>query len=265
MADLNNLNAIVTGCTGGLGTAIVQALAEAGAVVIGTDIAPDDTASAWREKMGENVSYEHLDVTSEGDWAALMTKIEADHGRLDILVHNAGVVVVKPLEQTTAADLRLMNSVNSEALLIGTAAALPLLRKSGERREFGASVVTISSTAGFIGAPLHIGYCTSKGAARLFSKACAIEFSARGFNIRCNSVHPGGIETPMVDHIMQRIVDNGMAESVEQARAATSAAVPLGRLAKPWDIAKAVRFLASDESGYMHGSEMLVDGGYVAQ
>lgn len=265
MADLKNLNAVVTGCTGGLGTAIVEALAEAGAVVTGTDIADGEASRAWLDKIGGEVRYERLDVTSETDWAALMTKIKAEFGRLDILVHNAGVVVVKPLEETTVADLRLMNSVNSEALLIGTAAALPLLKKGGEKREFGASVVTISSTAGFIGAPLHIGYCTSKGAARLFSKACAVEFSARGFNIRCNSVHPGGIETPMIDHIMQRIVDNGMAESVEQARAATSAAVPLGRLAKPRDIAKAVRFLASDEAGYMHGSEMLVDGGYVAQ
>lgn len=268
MTDLSGLNAVVTGCTGGIGTAISKALASAGATIIGADIAKAEASDAWLTALigeGRQARYHHLDVTSESDWTGLMASVDAKFGRLDILVHNAGVVVVKTLEETTLADMRFLQSVNVEGVFLGTKAALSLLRKSGEQREFGASMVTISSVAGMIGAPLHVGYCMSKGAVKMFSKACAMEFSARKFNIRCNTVHPGGVETPMVDHIMQQFVAHGFAASVEAARAATIASHPIGRMAQPHDVAKAVRFLASDESGNMQGAELVIDGGMTAQ
>lgn len=264
--DLSGRTALVTGATGGIGQAICAALAEVGAIVIGTDLPASDSTPAklWRDAVPGG-QYLVLDVLDEKGWASVAEAVGAEHGSLDILVHNAGVVVVKTLEQTDIADLRLLNGVNSEALIIGTGVLLPLLRKAGEVREFGASVITVSSTAGYIGAPLHIGYCASKGAARMFSKACAMEFSARGFNIRCNSVHPGGVDTPMLTQIMERFAEEGFANSADEARAGAVADVPMKRLAGPPDVAKAVRFLASDEAGYVHGTELLVDGGYVAK
>ena len=158
-----------------------------------------------------------------------------------------------------------MMAVNVDGPFLGTRALTKLLAKGGEHREHGASMITISSTAGYIGAPLHVGYCTSKGAARLFAKACAIEFSALKLNIRSTSLHPGGTDTPMVAHIMQRFVEAGFAGSVEEALAGVTTEVPMGRLARPQDIAKAVRFLASDEAGFVHGSELLVEGGVLAR
>ena len=262
--NLDGLNAVVTGCTGGIGSAISRLLAEAGASVVGVDIAREDGVARWKQ-ANPGASYHHVDVTSGKDWEALAKAIAAEHGRLDILVHNAGVVVVKTLEDTTLEDWRFMMGVNVEALYLGTRALLPMLRKGGEARRHGAALITISSTAGYIGAPLHIGYCTSKGAARLFAKACAMEFSALKANIRSVSVHPGGTDTNMVHHIMDSFAGAGFAESAAEAQAGIEADVPMGRLAQPEDIAKVVRFLASDDAGFMHGSEILVEGGALAK
>lgn len=258
IGSLEGRVALVTGCTGGIGSEISAALAEAGATVIGADL----PASAGSWSAGE---YLPLDVTDEASWQSVVGAVEQKHGRLDVLVHVAGIVVVEKLENTTLDQWRKQMAVNVDGLFLGTKAAAQLLRRSGETLPHGASVIVISSVAGKIGSPLHVGYCTSKGAATLFVKACAMEFSALGYKVRVNSVHPSGVKTGMVDHILQRFVDNGFAKSVEEAAAGLAPAHPIGRMADPIDVAKVVRFLASDESGYMHGSELLVDGGYTAQ
>jgi NAD(P)-dependent dehydrogenase (short-subunit alcohol dehydrogenase family) len=254
--------ALVTGCTGGIGAVISQTLAEAGATVIGADMVED--GGAWRGGIPGSV-YHRLDVTDEDDWQRVIGAIEAEQGALDILVHVAGIVVVEKLESTTIEQWRKQMAVNVEGPFLGTKAAVALMAKTGAERPFGASIVIISSVAGLIGSPLHTGYCASKGAVRLFSKACAMEFSALGYKIRVNTVHPSGVKTGMVDHILQRFVDNGFAASTEEAAAGLAPAHPIGRMADPIDIAKTVRFLASDDAGYMHGSELVVDGGYTAQ
>jgi NAD(P)-dependent dehydrogenase (short-subunit alcohol dehydrogenase family) len=254
--------ALVTGCTGGIGSAICAALADARATVWGAD---RPAAAADWESGGGARRYLQLDVTDAEGWRAAIARIEAEGAGLDILVNNAGIVVVDRLEATTLADWRRQMAVNVDGPFLGTQAALPLLRATGASRPHGASVINISSVAGLIGAPLHTGYCASKGALRLFTKACAMEFAAFGDKVRVNSVHPSGVRTSMVEHIMQRFVDNGLAPDVAAATAGTVAAHPIGRMADPVDIARAVRFLASDESGYMHGAELVVDGGYTAQ
>ncbi len=262
IASLEGRVALVTGCTGGIGSEISRTLAEVGATVVGADIPAD--GSAWAQNV-PNGQYHALDVTQEADWQRVVAAIEAEHGALDILVHVAGIVVVEKLQNTTIEQWRKQMAVNVDGPFLGTKVAADLMQRTGAQRPFGSSIIIISSVAGLIGSPLHTGYCASKGAVRLFSKACAMEFSALGYKIRVNTVHPSGVNTTMVDHILQRFVDNGFAKSVEEAAAGLAPAHPIGRMADPIDIAKTVRFLASDESGYMHGSELVVDGGYTAQ
>lgn len=250
--------ALVTGCSGGIGSEISRQLAAGGATVIGADLA---------ERPGDwpHHAYLRLDVTDEASWQAAVATVERDYGRLDVLVHVAGIVVVEKMENTTLEQWRKQMAVNVDGVFLGTKSATALLRRSGETLPHGASVVVIASVAGNIGSPLHTGYCASKAAATLFVKACALEYSALGYKIRVNSVHPSGVLTGMVDHILQRIVDNGFAETVEAAAAGLAPAHPIGRMADPIDIAKTVRFLASDDACYMHGSSLIVDGGFTAQ
>lgn len=258
IGSLDGRIALVTGCTGGIGSAISQALKEAGATLVGADLPAD--AGPW-----QGDAYFALEVTDEASWRSVIAGVEERYGRLDVLVHVAGIVVVEKMEDTSVEQWRKQMAVNVDGPFLGTKAAAQLLKRSGETLPFGASVIVISSVAGKIGAPLHVGYCASKGAATLFVKACAMEFSALGYKVRVNSVHPSGVKTGMVDHILQRIVDIGFAGSVEEAAAGLAPAHPIGRMADPVDVAKAVRFMASDEAGYMHGSELIVDGGFTAQ
>lgn len=262
IGSLEGRVALVTGCTGGIGSVISSALAEAGARIVGADMLDDGGAFTKAVPGG---SYQKLDVTDEGNWRAVIDKVEADHGRLDILVHVAGIVVVERLANTSLDQWRKQMAVNVDGPFLGTKVAADLMARTGANLPHGSSIIIISSVAGLIGSPLHTGYCASKGAVRLFSKACAMEFAALGQKIRINTIHPSGVKTGMVDHIMQRFVDEGFFPSVEEAMKGMAPAHPIGRMADPIDIAKAVRFLAGDESGYMLGSELVVDGGFTAQ
>lgn len=262
IGSLEGRVALVTGCTGGIGSVISSALAEAGANVVGADMLDDGGAFT---RAVPNGSYQKLDVTDEANWRAVVDKVEVDHGRLDILVHVAGIVVVERLANTSLDQWRKQMAVNVDGPFLGTKVAADLMARTGANLPHGSSIIIISSVAGLIGSPLHTGYCASKGAVRLFSKACAMEFAALGQKIRINTIHPSGVKTGMVDHIMQRFVDEGFFPSVEEAMKGMAPAHPIGRMADPIDIAKAVRFLAGDESGYMLGSELVVDGGFTAQ
>jgi len=257
MSDLAGRVAVVTGCQGGIGSQICRRLAEAGAVVIGVDVGPQDAACAAGDRL-----YRTLDVTCEAQWSDLAEAIASEQGRLDILVHNAGVVVIDPIERTTVADWPRQMAVNADGPFLGTKSLLGLLRDTGEQTPFGSSVVVISSVAGLVGTRFSAGYSASKGAARLFAKAAAVEFAALGYNVQVNSVHPGVVQTGVVDHIMARYVETGLYPSTEEGLRRTTRT--MGHLAEPDDIAKVVRFLASDEAGYMNGSDVVVDGGFTA-
>jgi NAD(P)-dependent dehydrogenase (short-subunit alcohol dehydrogenase family) len=258
--SLEGTIALVTGAGGGIGGATCAALREGGAHVIATDLASTPPA-----KRPEGAEWFDLDVTDEDNWASVVAAIQQTHGRLDILVNNAGISVVEPIEGSTLASWRRVMAINVDGVYLGVRSCLPLLREAGGRRRGGASIINLSSNAGLIGFEYNVAYCTSKGAVRLMTKALAMEFSALRYNIRVNSVHPSGIDTGMLDYIFHRFHELGMAPSAQAAYDASVAAHPIGRMGKPEEIATGIRFLASDESSNMHGSELVMDGGYTAR
>jgi len=252
--QLDGAIALVTGAGGGIGGATVIALREAGATVIATDLEAPAGGDLNRAQ----------DVTSEAGWADVARAIEERYGRLDCLVNNAGIATVASIEEETLASWRRVQAVNVESMLLSLQALLPLLKAGGEIRPSGASVVNISSVGGIGGAPLMASYCASKGAVRLFSKSAACEFAALKYNIRVNSVHPGGIQTGMMDEIVGRYVELGVAPDERTARAGVDAQHPLGRWGRPEEIAGGIVYLCSPAASFMTGSELVIDGGFTA-
>ncbi len=254
---LDDTIALVTGAAGGIGRAVCAAMSEAGATVLATDLARDASVPG-------TVSYRRHDVSSIQDWEQIAGEIRSRYGRLDALVNAAAICQVKSIEETTLEDWRRVQSVNVESILIGTKAMLPLLRESGKTRKGGASIVNFSSVGGQRGAAFTAAYCTSKGAVKLFSKSAAIEFGMLKYNIRVNSVHPGGIHTPMMHAIIDRYVELGAVPSREAAEAGVVAAHPIGRLGRPEEIGGGVVYLCSSEASFVTGSEFVIDGGFTA-
>jgi NAD(P)-dependent dehydrogenase (short-subunit alcohol dehydrogenase family) len=254
---LDDTIALVTGAAGGIGRAVVHAMHTAGAHVIATDLAPTANIEGAAD-------YLQHDVTSESDWARIAKAIEARHGRLDALVNAAAIVSVASIEATSLERWRRIQSVNVESILIGSQAMLNLLRESGRARPGGASIVNFSSVGGLRGAAFTAAYCTSKGAVKLFTKSAAIEFGALGYNIRVNSVHPGGIHTDMLNSMMQSYVDLGAAPDVTTVAAGIAARHPLKRCGDPAEIGGGVVYLCSPAASFVTGSELVIDGGFTA-
>jgi len=254
---LDDTIALVTGAAGGIGRAVCQSMKAAGATVIGTDLA--DRA----RDLAVDGYFRH-DVTSEADWARIAQEIASKYGRLDALVNTAAIAQVASIEETSLGAWRKVQAVNVESIHIGTRAMLELLKKSGKRRAGGASIVNFSSVGGLRGAAFTAAYCTSKGAVKLYSKSAAIEFGALKYNIRVNSLHPGGIQTEMLHSMMQRYVDLGAAPSVEACAAGISARHPLGRMGTPDEMGGGVVYLCSTSASFVTGSEFVIDGGFSA-
>ena len=255
--NLENTIALVTGAAGGIGRAVCATMTDAGAKVIATDIAdkPDDlVAEAY---------YTH-DVTSQEDWQKIADKIESDYGQLDALVNVAGLSIVASIEETSLSEWQRVNGINVDSILLSFHAMLPLLKKSGEIRKGGASVVNFSSIAGQRGAAFNAAYCASKGAVKIFTKCAAIEFAALGYNIRVNSIHPGGVETPMLKSIIDTYIDKGVVPSHEIAEAGIIADHPIGRLGVPEDLGGGVVYLCSDSAAFVTGAELNIDGGFTS-
>ncbi|NCN84652.1 MAG: glucose 1-dehydrogenase [Sphingomonadales bacterium] len=246
--------ALVTGGASrpGLGAAIGERLAEEGATVVLSDVdlvGVEETARLIRAKGGNAIAVQH-DVASQDDWDGVIAALLSEHGRLDVLVNNAGILEVAGIVSDRAVGaLRSQFEVNVMGSFIGTQMAVKAMRQSG-----GGSIVNMSSVAGLVGFRGSASYAASKGAVKLFSKSVALEVAAD--NIRVNTVHPGIIRTNMQDQ---------GAETNAENYAAIEAAIPAGRLGEPLDIANCVLFLASDESTYVTGAEFVVDGGYTAQ
>ncbi|PEQ14315.1 short-chain dehydrogenase [Novosphingobium sp. PC22D] len=247
--------AVVTGAAGGIGREIVKGMKAAGASVVATDLAEN------AEIEGADHYLRH-DVTSEADWRAVAKLVGEKHGRLDALVNNAGFSIVTRFEDTPLEQFHKVNAVNVDSAIIGCQVMLDLLKAGGKARKTGASVINFSSVGGINGAAFNAAYCTSKAAIRMLSKCLGAEFAALGYNIRVNSVHPGGIDTPMLSSIMQRYVELGAAPSVEASIAAMNIAHPIGRLGKAEEMAGGVVFLASEASSFMTCDELVMDGGF---
>lgn len=248
---LENKVALISGGARGQGAAEVRLFAREGARVVFGDILDQEGRKVEAEvrELGGEVTYVHLDVTSESDWDSAVDAAVGRYGKLDILVNNAGVVSWGTLEDTTSQEWDRVMDVNAKGVFLGTRAAIPALREAG-----CGSIVNISSISGIVGQDsIQPVYNASKGAVRLLTKSTAIQYARE--NIRVNSIHPGTVATDMN---AERRADP---ELLQQALSR----IPLGRVAQPEDIAYAALYLASDESSFVTGSELVIDGGFTAQ
>lgn len=254
MSRLKDKVCLVTGAGSnpGLGFSAALLFAKEGARLVITDIDEEGLAAnaAAIAEAGGEVTFWRQDVTSESDWEQTMADIEKRFGRLDVLVNNAGIAMLKPLEDFTLADYERQMRVNMTSVFIGTHAAVALMRKGGR----GGSIVNMSSVAGLVGVPGVSAYSASKAGVRGFSKTVAMETAAE--NIRCNTVHPGVIDTNM-----QQVA---LRDNPEQYEILNNT-IPMRRMGRPEEVAQCVLFLASDDAAYVTGTELVVDGGLTAQ
>jgi 3(or 17)beta-hydroxysteroid dehydrogenase len=237
--------ALVTGGASGIGRATAARLADAGFRVVVTDV--DPAGQQVVTDIAGALFVDH-DVTDEASWERAIASVLDAHGRLDVLVNNAGISYVRAVTDTTLADWRALMAVNLDGVFLGTKHGVRAMRRHGD----GGSIVNVSSASGLVGSPLSSAYCASKGAVRLFTKAVALECAAEA--IRVNSVHPGAVRTPIWGKI-------GVSPELEVA---VGAASPLGRMAEPEEVADAIVYLASDAARYITGSELVIDGGFTA-
>lgn len=250
MARLEGKVALISGGARGQGAVEARMFAEEGASVVIGDILDDEgrQTEAQLRELGYECSYVHLDVTSESDWDSAVQAAVSAYGKLDILLNNAGILIRKGIEDTTADDWDRIFAVNAKGVFLGTKAAIPAMRENG-----GGSIINISSTAGLVGSPNgSASYTATKGAVRLFTKSTAIQHAREG--IRCNSIHPGPIETDMIADTLNDPAN--LALRMQR--------LPLGRVGKPSEIAYGAIYLASDESSFVTGSELVIDGGTTA-
>jgi 3(or 17)beta-hydroxysteroid dehydrogenase len=255
MGRVEGKTAIVTGAARGLGKAIAQLLAKEGANVAIADILEDGgrkTAEEINNQGGKAIFLKH-DVTSEDSWDAAVKKVLSEFGKLDVMVNNAGIQLIKEIAETSLEEWRGLMSVNLDGVFLGTKHAIRAMKESG-----GGSIINMSSAVGLIGRPDGTAaYSASKGGVRLFTKAAALECSKMGYdyNIRVNSMHPGIIKTDMVAEMMTHD---------EEFKRVLEAMHPIGFLGDPIDIAYGVLYLASDEARMITGAELVIDGGWTA-
>lgn len=250
MGRVDGKVALITGAAQGLGLADAQVLAREGASVVMTDIqdeAGEAAATAIRDSGGDAV-YLHQDASAEADWTSLIQDTESRYGRLDVLVNNAGFVQMATPEECTLESFRVHNAVMSEGVFLGCKHAMSLMAKSG-----GGSIINMSSTASLLGYPIFFAYSAAKGAVSAMSKAIAVHCQMNGYNIRVNSLHPGAIDTPMVEETTSIL---GLEDKSDIS--------PVG-LGEPEDVANVVLFLASDESRFVNGSEIVIDNALCIQ
>ena len=242
--------ALISGGAGGIGAATAKLLAKEGAAVVIGDIQEDAgrAAEAMIAEAGGKALFVNLDVTSEESWRNAVQAAVASFGKLDILVNNAGISHRTGVEETTSEAWDKVMDINVKGVFLGTQAAIPEMRKAG-----GGSIINISSIYGLIGSGASASYHASKGAVRIFNKSTAIQYASE--NIRANSIHPGFIDTPMTrgHHDDPNIHEERVAKT------------PIGRMGQPEDIAAGILYLASDESSFVTGSELVIDGGMTAQ
>ena len=250
MGRLQGKTALISGAASGMGAAEARIFAEQGAQVIVADV-DDKGAKAVVQTItqaGGSAIAVHLDVSDAASWDTAIAQGTKAFGDINVLVNNAGILIMKPVQDTTEEEWDKIFSINAKGVFLGTKAILNSMKAAGS-----GSIINISSIYGIIGAPSAAAYQATKGAVRLLTKATASDYAP--FNIRVNSIHPGVIATAMTDDLL---------EDPDVAKALLGTTI-MERPAQPEEVATAVLFLASDEASFMTGSEMVVDGGYTAQ
>lgn len=246
--------AIVTGGASGIGAACCRRFAQEGATVVVTDVQQDLGRSVAAEVQGWFVRQ---DVTQESEWEELMAAIHARHGRLDVLVNNAGVTCRGSIEDIELGTWNRALSTNTTSVMLGCKHAIGLMKNNPGGPK--GSIINLSSTAGFIGMPDSVAYTASKGAVRLLTKSVAVHCAQRYRAIRCNSLHPGAIDTPIHASRLSQVADRAA------ALARLDAMQPMGRMGTPTEMANCALFLASDEASFVTGAELIADGGWLAE
>ncbi len=267
MNRLDGKIAFISGGARGIGAETARLMVQAGAKVVIGDVNDERGRETARNIAGTGgeAQYLHLDVTSEEDWARGIGATVDRFGGLDILVNNAAILLGKGIEEVTLDEWHRLCGINLTGVFLGTKTALPALRTRGEKSVHGSAIINLSSIAGLVGSQADPLYSRTKGGMVLFTKSTALECSRKGYRIRVNAVHPGLIETDMGMQSMAARARNLGTNDLEATRKRFLDSHPIGRLGVAGDIAKGVLFLASDDSGFMTGSSLVIDGGYTAQ
>ena len=257
MGRVSGKVALITGGASGIGREAAVRLVEEGARVLVTDINQID-GEAVAKSLGSNGAFARHDVTKEEEWVIATQKALEVFGRLDILVNSAGIGTMNSVEDCSLEEWRHVMAVNGDGVFLGCKYGVAAIKQTSTSEGLGGSIINISSVSGLIGGHNLAAYNASKGAVRLLSKSVALHCARKGYNIRCNSVHPTFIDTPMVRAMFED------ADDPDRVRQKLSRQVPLGHIGEPNDIAWAIVYLASDESKFMTGAELVVDGGITA-
>ena len=237
--------AIITGAASGMGRADAILLAQQGAKVVLADL-NDTDGQAAAEEIGENAIYLHLDVSNEENWISVIAQTVETFGGLDILVNNAGMMTLGNVVDTELDAYRKTNAVNNEGVFLGCKHAIPAMTRRG-----GGSIINMSSVAALHGMSFFAAYSASKGAVKALTKSVAMYCKEQNNGIRCNSIHPDGVKTPMVAKVATG-KETATQEEIDEVG-------KLGNMCEPSDIANLVLYLASDESGFVTGAEMVID------
>ena len=256
MNRMRGKSAVITGGGAGIGRACALRLAEEGAVVVVTDVNEGSGVLVVEEirRAGGDAIFVKHDAADEENWRLVIRTVVDRYKKVDVVVNNAGVALAKDVEHTTLEQWRWLMSINLDGVFLGTKHAIEAMKnhRSG-------SIINLSSIEGLIGDPALAAYNASKGGVRLLTKSAALYCAKAGYNIRVNSVHPGYIWTPMVENFLKSQGD------VAQGRKMLDSMHPIGHIGEPDDIAYGVLYLASDESKFVTGTELVIDGGYTAQ
>ena len=267
LQTLQGKNAIVTGGSKGIGKSVCLALANAGVNINVLDLNKDQGLNTVKEIIKLNVKAEfyEIDVAQESEWINFVTYLDTKNKSIDILVNNAGIWLGKEISNVSIEEYHKLISINLTGVFLGIKHLIPFLTKAGEKSNFGSSIINLSSVAGLVGSQLDPLYSMTKGGITTFTKSMAIYFGKKKYPIRINQVHPGIIETDMGSQVAEARIKQNPSMTLKDSYSAGILQTPLGRLGTAEEVAKTILFLSSDDSSFMTGSSLVVDGGLTAQ
>ncbi len=267
LQNLQGKNAIVTGGSKGIGRSVCLALANAGVNINVLDLNKDQGLNTVKEIIKLNVKAEfyEIDVAQESEWINFVTYLDTKNKSIDVLVNNAGIWLGKEISNVSIEEYHKLISINLTGVFLGIKHLIPFLTKAGEKSNFGSSIINLSSVAGLVGSQLDPLYSMTKGGITTFTKSMAIYFGKKKYPIRINQVHPGIIETDMGSQVAEARIKQNPSMTLKDSYSAGILQTPLGRLGTSEEVAKTILFLSSDDSSFMTGSSLVVDGGLTAQ